>query len=286
MDRTDIVIKADDGTALCGWLARPPGAGAAPLVVLVHGLSGIVALDLEHYAEVFVAAGYACLAYDHRQWGESGGWPRGETDPWRQVADLRDVISHARTLPGIDAARIGLWGTSYGGGHVLTVSALDRRVRCAVSQVPLTHGARTFELWVPADKRAAFLERLAADRDARVRGGRPAVTRAALPGSETAEWVARNDVHGRYRNELTLRTFDLLRGYEPAAFAEAIAPTPLLMIVAARDTQTPTAWQRETHARMGEPKALVELDCRHYDVYMDRLPEAADAALDWYRRHL
>ncbi|MEX2480918.1 MAG: alpha/beta fold hydrolase [Gammaproteobacteria bacterium] len=276
-----------DGIALCGWLIRPDQAPAAcPLIILTHGLSGIIDLDLAEYAAKFVGAGFACLAYDHRNWGRSAGWPRGETDPWRQVEDLREAISFARALPGIDPGRIGLWGTSYAGGHVLTVSALDRRVRCAVAQVPLTSGSRTFETWVPADKQPAFLARLDDERDARRRGQPPAVTTAATRGSETAEWVARKDTAGRYRNELTLRSFDLLRTYEPVAFAPRIAPTPLLMIIAGSDTTTPTAWQREAFAAMGEPKQLVEIDCRHYDVYMDYLDQAAAAALDWYRAHL
>ncbi len=285
MDRQELFFESD-GTALCGWLARPAGDGPHPLVILVHGLSGIVDLDLAEYAEHFVAGGYACFAYDHRNWGRSAGWPRSETDPWRQVADLREAVSYVRSLPGIDAERIGLWGTSYAGGHVLTVSALDRRVKCVVSQVPLTSGSRTFDSWVPADKRLSFLARIDADRDARRRGALPGITLAATKGSETAEWVARKDVSGRYRNELTLRSFDLLRSYEPMSFVPAIAPTPLLMIIAARDTTTPTAWQQETFARSGEPHKLLSIDCRHYDVYMESLDEAARAALSWYRTHL
>jgi fermentation-respiration switch protein FrsA (DUF1100 family) len=191
-----------------------------------------------------------------------------------------------RTLPGIDAERIGLWGTSYAGGHVLTVSALDRRVRCVVSQVPLTSGSRTFASWVPLDKQAGFLSRIAADRDARRGGALPATTLAAAKGSETAEWVASKDTSGRYRNELTLRSFDLLRTYEPMSFVPSIAPTPLMMIIAARDTTTPTAWQEETFASAGGPKKLLTIDCRHYDVYMGKLEEAAQAALGWYREHL
>lgn len=285
MDTQELFFESD-GAALCGWLARPPGAGPHPLVILAHGLSGIIDLDLAEYAERFVAGGYACLAYDHRNWGRSAGWPRSETDPWRQVADMREAISFARTLPAIDAERIGLWGTSYAGGHVLTVSALDRRVRCVVAQVPLTSGSRTFGSWVPADKQASFLTRMDADRDARRRGAVPATTLAANKGSEAAEWVAAKDTSARYRNELTLRSFDLLRTYEPISFVPAIAPTPLLMIIAARDTTTPTAWQEETFASGGEPKKLLTIDCRHYDVYMDALDEAAQAALRWYRAHL
>jgi hypothetical protein len=285
METRDIFFE-NEGVALAGWLARPAAEGPHPLVVLVHGLSGIIDMDLAEYARRFVAAGFACLAYDHRNWGRSAGWPRGETDPWRQLADLREAISFARTLPGIEAERIGLWGTSYAGGLVLAAAALDRRVRCVVSQVPLVSGTRTFEAWVPAAKRAAFLGKLDADRDARRRGEPPATTAAATKGSETAEWVARKDGMTRYRNELTLRTFDLLRTWEPASFVAAIAPTPLLMIVAANDTTTPTAWQHEAFAAAGEPKRLVEIDCRHYDVYMDRIDEAAAAAREWFAAHL
>lgn len=285
MDTEDLYFTSE-GTALCGWLARPDGDGPHPIVILTHGLSGLIDLDLAEYAERFVAGGFACLAYDHRNWGRSAGWPRGESDPWRQVADLREAVSHVRTLPDVDADRIGLWGTSYAGGHVLTAAALDRRVRCVVSQVPLTSGARTFEAWVPEARRASFTQRLDADRDARRRGVPPAVTEAAGEGSETAEWVARKDTQGRYENRLTLRSFDLLRTYEPASFAPRIAPTPVMLVIAAHDRTTPTEWQLEMYATMGEPKALTRLDCRHYDVYMDQLDAAAGAALDWFGTHL
>ena len=285
MDKQDLVFVSE-GTELVGWMARPSADPKHPLIILTHGLSGIIDLDLERYAEVFTDAGYACLAYDHRNWGRSAGWPRGESDPWRQVADLREAISFARTLSEIDPQRIALWGTSYAGGHVLTTSALDSRVRCAVSQVPLVSGSRTFDAWVPPEKRDKFRARLDADRDARRSGKPPATIPAALPDSETEEWIKRNDVNGRYQNELTVRSFDLLRSYEPIAFVDQISPTPLLMIVATNDLTTPTAWQVEAFDRIGEPKRLIEIDCRHYDVYMDNFNVAAAHAIDWYKEHL
>jgi uncharacterized protein len=286
MEMQEIVFP-NDGVDLLGWLAKPVNEANCPLIILSHGLSGIVDLDLASYAEIFCAAGFACLAYDHRNWGRSGGSPRGETDPWQQVADMREAVSFARTLPGIDPERIGLWGTSYAGGHVLTVTALDRRVRCAVSQVPLISGSKTFEAWVPADKRDKFLARLDADRDKRYRGEDPASIPAALPDSETEEWIKHSDTKGTYSNALTVRSFDLLRTYEPISFVERIAPTPLLMIVASQDVQTPTAWQLEAYEKMGGVnKQLLEIDCRHYDVYMAQLGEAAAGALAWYQKHL
>ena len=54
---------------------------------------------------------------------------------------VRFLRAHAVELH-IDPDRIGIWGSSYSGGHVLVVGALDRRVRCVVSQVPLVSSVR------------------------------------------------------------------------------------------------------------------------------------------------
>ena len=285
MARQDIVFEAN-GAKLAGWLYRDETAGPQPMIVLSHGFSAVMAMGLQDYAEAFHAAGYACLVYDHRNYGQSAGWPRNETDPWQQVEDMRAAISFVRTLPCCDPDRIGLWGTSYAGGHVLTVGALDKRVRCLVSQVPLVSGQRTFDAWVPADRRERFLERLAADRDARARGEPPGTTPAAIPGSETEEWANAVDRDGVYDNYVTLRSLELLRTYEPISFVPRIAPTPLLMVVADRDVQTPVSWQGEAFELAGEPKKLVTLDGRHYDPYMSLLPQSIAAALEWFDQHL
>lgn len=286
MPGDDIVFDAG-GAKLGGRLFRPDGAADRhPAIVMSHGFSAVIDMGLVDTAAAFAAAGYAVLVYDHRNYGRSAGWPRNETDPWVQVEDMRAAVSFVRTLPFVDPDRVGLWGTSYSGGHVLTVGALDSRVACVVAQVPLVSGQRTFDAWVPADRRAGFLDRLGADRDARARGTPPGTTPAALPGTETEEWVQAVDRDGAFANFVTLRSLELLRTYEPIAFMERIAPTPLMMIVADQDTQTPVAWQREAFELAGEPKRLVTLAGRHYDPYSRLLSEATAAALDWFGRHL
>jgi len=287
IDRRDVTFDGE-GVKLFGWVYRPAGrdAESLPAIVLSHGFSAVIDMDLDRYARAFAAAGFACLAYEHRNWGRSGGWPRFETHPWMQVEDMRAAISFLRTLSGIDPQRIGLWGTSYSGGHALTVAALDRRVRCVVSQVPLVSGERTFESWVPADKRERFMQRLAADRDARARGEPATLTKAALPGSETEEWARLSDTTGVYPNALTLRSLELLRTYEPIAFVARIAPTPLLMIVADQDVQTPVAWQLEAFEQAHQPKQLVTLHGRHYDPYNSLFDASSTAARDWFVQHL
>jgi dienelactone hydrolase len=59
------------------------------------------------------------VAYDHRSFGDSEGEPRQELDPWLQVRDYRHAITYAETLKDVDPDRVGIWGTSYAGGHVL-----------------------------------------------------------------------------------------------------------------------------------------------------------------------
>lgn len=286
MERQDIVFNAN-GTMLGGWIFRPPGAPARhPMIVMSHGFSAVIAMGLEVFATAFAAAGFGCLVYDHRSYGRSAGWPRNESDPWQQVEDMRAAISFARSLPFADRDRIGLWGTSYSGGHVLTVGGLDKRVRCLVAMVPLVSGQRTFDAWVPAERRDRFIERLLADRDARAEGRPPETTVAALPGSETEAWAKAVDDSGAYENFVTLRSLEMLRSYEPISFVSRIAPTPLLMVVADSDVQTPVAWQREAFAMAGEPKKLVTLPGGHYDPYLEHRPASIAAALDWYRDHL
>lgn len=283
--RTDTWIPAGDGVELAATVYQPSGEGPHPAVVLSHGFSALKVMGLDPVARSFAAAGFVAVAYDHRNYGASGGMPRHESDPWQQVHDMRDVITWASARDDVDANRVGIWGTSYAGGHVLTVGALDRRVAAVVSQVPLVRGSDTYLSWIPERARERFAGRLVQDRAARARGEAPQTVTAATAGSETEEWVrATND--GTYANEVTLRSFELLQEYEPESFVARISPTPLLMVIATQDTQTPTAWQREAFAKALEPKRLMELECRHYDPYVSHLEPAVNAARDWFVEHL
>ncbi len=136
--RRDIAFDAE-GVTLRGVLRLPEGDAPHPLVVMSHGFSAVIGHGLARFADVFAAAGLASLAFDHRGFGASDGLPRQEADPVAQQRDTRDAITFAATLPEVDATRIGLWGTSYSGGHALVVAATDRRVapslRCSASRL-------------------------------------------------------------------------------------------------------------------------------------------------------
>ncbi len=62
------------------------------------------------------------------------------------MRDYRHAITYATTRPEVDAEHIGIWGSSYSGGHVLVVGAIDRRVKCVSCQAPLISGHRNARL--------------------------------------------------------------------------------------------------------------------------------------------
>jgi uncharacterized protein len=150
--RRNIEFNAD-GLTLRGWLYLPEGATKpVPTVVMAHGFSCLKEMFLDKYAETFAAAGFGVLVYDNRNFGDSDGMPRQEVDPWGQIHDYRHAITYASTLPEVDADRIGIWGTSYTGGHVLIAAAIDKRVKCVVSQVPVISGYRNAHRAIAEDR--------------------------------------------------------------------------------------------------------------------------------------
>ena len=61
---------------------------------------------------------------------------REVVDPIDQTTDLMNAVNWVYGEPQCDRARIGLWGSSYSGGHVVYVAARDPRVKATISQVP------------------------------------------------------------------------------------------------------------------------------------------------------
>ena len=137
--RRDIEFRSE-GVTCRGWFYTPDGGSGnqrSPTIVMAHGFSAVKEMRLDRFAEAFAHAGMASLVFDYRGAGASDGEPRQDIDPFAQIADYRNAISYARQLAEVDVERIGIWGSSYSGGHVLVVGALDRRVKAVVSQVPL-----------------------------------------------------------------------------------------------------------------------------------------------------
>jgi len=172
----------------CGaWLDLPAGASPdhpVPVIVMAHGLGAIKELRLSAFAERFVGAGYACLVFDYRHFGESDGAPRQLLSIRRQRADWRAAIAFARSLPELDPNRVVAWGTSFAGGHVVATAAEDPRLAAAIAQCPFTDGLSS-ALRIAPRTSAALTLAAARDLAARLRGRDPVrVKVAGYPGEK------------------------------------------------------------------------------------------------------
>jgi len=297
MTRRDIAFDAE-GVTLRGWFYPAEGAsGPAATVVMAHGFSAVKEMYLDSFAEVFAAAGLNALVFDNRNFGASDGEPRQEIDPWAQVRDYRHAITYAGTLPEVDPRRIGIWGSSYSGGHVLVVGAIDRRVKAVVAQVPLISGRANIRALVRADFIAGFREMFDADRVARFQGQPPAMVpvvdkdplaASALPTPDSWEWFTQTGETRApsWRNEVTLRTVEMLGEYEPGIYLPYISPTPLLLLVAEGDHLTPSEFAIAAFDEAHQPKELVIMPGGHFDAYTKGFEASSGPARDWFLRHL
>jgi poly(3-hydroxybutyrate) depolymerase len=127
-----------EGATLRGRLYLPDGHGVhLPVVIMAQGTSATIPMIMDRYAEVFSEAGFAALAYDHRNFGISDGQPRQEINPWVQARGYRDAISYVESLPEIDPSRIAISGDSFSAGEAIVVAAMDEHVRAVVAQCPV-----------------------------------------------------------------------------------------------------------------------------------------------------
>ncbi|KAJ5111964.1 hypothetical protein N7532_000009 [Penicillium argentinense] len=259
----DIEFKTFDNLTLRGWLFIPSSfTGKVPCLVMAHGFAAHKEMGLNNFAEYFTSnLRIACLAYDNRCIGSSEGEPRREIIPALQLNDYSDAITFAQSLPEIDADKIAIWGSSYSGGHVLTVGAVDRRVKAVISQV--------------ADFIPRLNELFADDRHARAKGDKPGRmpvvdkdphALSVLPSEDSYNGYIQAESLG-WKNDVTLKSLEAFRAYEPGAYIQRISPTPLLMIVMDKDLVTPTDIALDAFARAKEPKQLHIIPGGHFEPY-------------------
>src|SRR5580698_10868945 len=114
----DVKIASGE-SSLAAWFVVPDGPGPHPCVVMGQGFSMTRHDGLAAYAEAFVAAGLAVLAFDYRYFGDSGGQPRQRFSIRAQRADWRAAVAFGRADERIDAARVVGWGFSFGGAFAV-----------------------------------------------------------------------------------------------------------------------------------------------------------------------
>jgi fermentation-respiration switch protein FrsA (DUF1100 family) len=294
--RRDVTFLSK-GTTCAGWLYVPDQAAGArfPTIVMAHGFSAVKEMYLTRFAEHFMNAGFAVLLFDYRCLGASEGEPRGQVFPWDQIEDYRNAISFARQQPEVDGDRIGIWGTSYSGAHVLVVGALDRRVKCIVAQVPLVDGWANLHRIVVDEDVEGLLTALQQDREQRFTSGVvnyvPVVAqdrKCALPTADAYKWFTETHqaMAPKWENRVTLESIEQFLAYSPATYLPRISPTPLLLVVAERDILTPTDLAVAAYDRALEPKRLAIIPGGHFDAYTVGFDHSAGEATAWFQRHL
>lgn len=289
---TRIVHFYSEGSKLEGDYFLPAGLEPderRPGIVLCHGYSGIRNLILPDYAKLFAEAGYAVLSFDYRGFGGSEG-PKWRIMALEQVDDIRNAITWLEAQPEVDPEKIGVWGTSNGGGHAPYVAAVDERVKAAVGQVGYGDGRRLLmDIRTPQERRE-LEKRLAADRRRRVLEGTgdAATCDVLLASPQTRAFFAEAlKAAPELYCEISWASAEKTMEYRPIDVVDRIAPRALLLIGAEKDDLCKFDGYRELYERAREPKKLVGLPITHYEIYTAPwVKKSAQLAIEWFDRYL
>jgi uncharacterized protein len=257
-----------------------------PTIIMCHGWGG-EAKDLRSDAIAFARAGYLVVTFDYRGWGASDARlvlaetapaqrhgplfmalvreVREVVDPLDQTTDLQNAIHWARGVPQCDVARIGLWGSSYSGGHVVYVAARDPRIKALVSQVPALDSR-----WVVAT--GGEREQTLREATSRATGelGYP------KPGQRVVMGLRGAPIRERMMN------------YAPVDEADKAPGCAMLFIIAEEEEYFDNNDHgKKAYERAKGPKKLVTIaKISHYGIYSLARPQARKLAIEWYDLHL
>jgi len=277
-----------EGTRLSAELFAPKKrtSDKLPTIILSHGWGG-QASQLRADAVAFARAGYLAVTFDYRGWGASDGRlvPTGDVpesdgkqpinvqvrelrevvDPLDQTTDLLNVLHWVQGEPLCDTSRIGLWGTSYSGGHVVYAAAADHRVKALVSQVPSLDSR-----WVVASD--AERSRTLADATKRTRGELD----YPLPGVKEV-----GNLKGAPLREKLSR-------YAPVEVADQAPQCAMLFIIAEQEELFDNRDHAiKAHERAKGPKKIVTVPgITHYGVYLQAHKQCQEEAIRWFDEQL
>jgi alpha-beta hydrolase superfamily lysophospholipase len=238
---------------------------------------------LDSYAERFAAAGYVVVVFDYRCFGDSEGEPRQLLNVKQKHADWKAALQFARTLPGTDSDQIVAWGTSFGGGHVITLAGQGEQLAAIIAQVPHISGPAAVRATIStAGIVGALRVTLVGARDVlRVLLRRqPAyIASVGLPG-QVAVMTSPDAMVGldhliaetgrppdEYPQTVAARIVLRIGFYSPGRVARAVK-CPALVQIAERDAVTPHGVAMRAARRMRQP-TVHSFDCGHFDPYVD-----------------
>lgn len=281
------------GEHCTGWLYLPDTPTPPPVIVMGHGLGSVRTMRLDAYADRFAAAGYACLLFDYRHFGDSDGQPRQLLDITKQLEDFAAALAYARTLSSIDSNRIILWGTSFGGGHAITTAADDGRVSAVIAQCPFTDGRASAGV-IPAWTSLRLTTLAIIDQIRGALGAAPLLLPTAGAPGTVAMMTAPDaeagylnlvptDGAGGFENKVAARIALHLVRYVPGRRAANIT-APILFAICNTDSVAP-AGPTLKHARTAPAGEIKLYDEGHFDIYVgEPFERAVTDQLDFLAR--
>jgi uncharacterized protein len=271
--RHDVSIVSGEDTC-AAWLYLPDGVTSPPVVILGHGLGGTREMRLDAFAERFAQAGIAALAFTYRHFGDSGGQPRQLPSIKRQLADWDAAIAWVKNRRAVDGTRIAVWGSSFGGGHAITVASRHPELRAAVAQCPFTDGLASALALGPTES-LKLLPIVAKDVASMIGRRAPTMIPLAGPPGSVALMNAPDALPGyeallspdsTFRNEVAARVAPTIMAYRPGRAAKKVK-FPILFCVSNTDSVTPPA-QTLWYARTAPRGQIKRYDAGHFDFYV------------------
>ena len=250
-------------------------------IVFCHGFGGVKEGTPPGLSTLLAKSGYTVLTFDYRGFGASEG-PRGRLVPAEQVEDAVHALALMSERMGLDPKRIGIYGTSFGGGIAILAARRSGIARAAVVTVPVTSGSN----WLKSIFRwHEFI-------DLKRRAMSAIATKAA---TGEVQMVDRFDImrpdpttEARYTEKLalTLETFYHVLIHEPVDEAAQLR-IPVAVIGVTGDPLVPFDQAVDLHERLPGPKQLHVFDGNdHFVVYDKALAPVAERAIAWFDSHI
>jgi uncharacterized protein len=278
----DASFISGPGIKLSAKFYRPSAeANHRTAIVMCHGFGGIKEGVLPGLASALAEAGYTALTFDFRGFGASEG-PKGRLVPDEQVEDTVTAMEFLSQEGSVDPARIGLYGTSFGGGIAALAAAFSDRPKALAMSVPVTSGSD----WLRSMTRyAEYLElkerALGAMREKATTGKVDMGDRAdiMIPDRLTAEIYTQ-------KIPMAFETFYHVSHHEPIARAADIR-IPTLMFGVESDVLVPVHQTRRFYDKLIVEKHLeISPTGVHWSPYNELLPLVSTKTIAWYDRLL
>ncbi len=293
--RSEKVTYYSEGDKIGGVVYLPDGEKGEPWPAIVQGPGFLGLKDAKHYIMMYerlCGAGYVCLAFDYRGWGDSEGKNRGWVMPKWQAEDIRNSITYLQTRADVDPNRIATFGSGgTGGGNAVLVGALDPRVKCVVCYLGVSNGRDWLHCMRREYEWVDYLKRIEEDRKKRVLTGSGEMVSAReeimVQTPERKTTTIKKEVAEKIPQQMPLQCADEMMEYSPEDVVHRISPRASLFIAVENDAVTPEAQTVRLYERAGEPKKLIMLrQTTHYGVYNDYFDDVAQAVISWYDRYL